>query len=95
MTVTSTSEDIVNQSFYTKSRNSLQFTLNKDADFYLSLGRIGRGAQHLGRKERIKEVYFNKQDNWLYAGFLSKNRDGYSYKYVQLIQVHSAKEKDV
>jgi hypothetical protein len=56
---------------------------------------MGRGAQHLGRKERIKEVYFNKQDNWVYAGFLSRDRDGYSYKYVQLIQLqlHGSKEE--
>lgn len=96
MTVTTTSYSIGYQPFHSENLKTLLLSLNKDVFFYLSLGLTGRGAQHLGRKERIKEVFLNREDSWIYAGFLSKDKSaGYWYKYVQLIKLGLDKEETI
>ena len=93
MTVTTTSDSKGYQPFYGENSKSLLLSLNKDVFFYLSLGLTGRGAQHLGRKERVKEVFLNREDGWIYAGFQAKDKlAGYSYKYVQLIKLRFEEE---
>ena len=89
MTATTTSESKGYQSFSCENGKVLLLSLNKDVFFYLSLGLTGRGAQHLGKKERVKEVFLNREDGWIYAGFQMKDKsaNSYSYKYVQLIRL--------
>ena len=51
--------------------------------------------QHLVRKVCIKEVFLNRDDNWIYCGFLYKNKSaGYSYEYVQLVKLGFNEEKE-
>lgn len=88
MTVTIRSDPIGYQPFLSENLKTLPLSLNKDIFCYLSLGLTGRGAQHLGKKERVREVFLNREDGWIYAGFQAKDRSaGYSYKYVQLIKL--------
>lgn len=73
----------VHKSFEKGSPKSWIIEINKgEAQVYYSFGRMGRGAQGLGRKNRVFQIYVDR-DNRVYAGLTCKDRGGQFYRYVE------------
>jgi hypothetical protein len=74
------------KSFDVNSSKSYTIHIPKDGPLlYLALANIGRGGQGLGRKNRIFEIYINK-DSRAHAGLLCQDHGsngGQFYRYVE------------
>jgi hypothetical protein len=53
-----------------------------DPLLYLALANVGRGGQGLGRKNRIFDMYVDK-NNRVHAGLLCQEGGGQFYRYVE------------
>jgi hypothetical protein len=62
---------------------SYKISLDPEAIIHVALGQPARGAQHLGRKHRVKEFYVDP-GNRIFAGYIAKDSTGQFYQYAEI-----------
>jgi hypothetical protein len=88
------SSNEVFRGFPKKQGQLYTISIANDPELYITHGLRGRGGQGLGKFNKVREFYINKE-NRIYAGFLFTDSSGHSYRYIPIGRLHVIKEEDL